>query len=282
MLNQPVSIASYSFHELLAAGKLDIFGYLELLSGRYRVRQADIWSGFLPTLEEGFLKKVRAELDRRDLVLANLCVDGPHPWDKDPDVRKQHDAQALEYIRAAKVLGARTIRIDMGEREPEFSNESFDYIVNAYRKYAVLCGEEGMRIGPENHWGASKFPHNLARVREAVSHPAYGHLLHLEGFLGGNIQKGYEAVLPIVMHTHIPANSLPVAKGVLRMLAASGYRGAFSVEHHSGRLELERTAWQLESVRCLLAELDEEGLEGPAKPDYFQEVYYPEKQEETK
>jgi sugar phosphate isomerase/epimerase len=271
----PVSVASYSVHSLLAQGKLDVFGYLELLSGRYGVRHADIWNGFLPTLEEGFLKKVREELDRRELTLANLCVDGPHPWDPEAEVRKQHDALALEYIEAAKLLGAKTIRIDMGEREPEFSNESFDYIANAYRKYAKLCGDAGMKIGPENHWGASKYPHNLKRMREAINHPAYGHLLHLEGFLGGSQDAGYEVVIPIAMHTHIPANAIPAAKEVLRRLAAAGYKGAYSVEHHSERLELERTAWQLASLRCMLAELNEEGLGSPAKPDYFREIYYP-------
>jgi sugar phosphate isomerase/epimerase len=187
-------------------------------------------------------------------------------------VRKEHDAQALDYIKAARTLGARTIRIDMGERNDEFSAESFDYIAATYQKYARLCADEGMKIGPENHWGASKYGHNLERMKQAVNHPAYGHLLHLEGFLG-DMEAGYAAVLPIAMHTHIPANSIPVAKEVLRRLAASGYKGTYSVEHHSARLELERTAWQLASLRCLLAELDEEGLDSPAQPDYLSEVY---------
>jgi sugar phosphate isomerase/epimerase len=271
-----VSIASYSFHGMRQDGTLDVFGYLELVANRYRVRHADIWSGFLPTLEEGFLRKVRAEMDRRGLTLANLCVDGPHLWEDDPDVRRQHDALALQYIEAGRLLGARTIRIDMGNREDEFTSESFDYIVEHYRKYSVICHGYGIRIGPENHWGASKYPRNLKRVMDAVSHPAYGHLLHFEGFLGGDQALGYETVAPIVMHTHVAANTIPVAKEIIRRLEASGYQGAYSVEHHSGHLELERTAWQLESLRCILAELQEEGAGSPAKPDYFRGIYHPE------
>lgn len=275
-MNFPVSIASYSFHGMQGDGRLDVFGYLELLSSRYHVQYADIWNGFLPTLEESFLKKVRAEMDRRELQLANLCVDGPHLWDTDTDERKRHDALALQYIQAGWILGAKTIRIDMGERSDEFSNESFDYIVEHYRMYASICGDLGIRIGPENHWGASKYPHNLKRVIDAVNHPAYGHLLHFEGFLGGSQDKGYESVIPVAMHTHVPANSIPVAKEVVRRLAASGYRGTYSVEHHSGHLELERTAWQIASLRCILAELAEEGADAPSKPDYMCEIYHSE------
>lgn len=267
----PVSIASYSFHGMLSEGRLDVFGYLELLASRYHAAYADIWSGFLPTLDADFLKRIRQEMDRRGLTLANLCVDGPHLWEDDPEVRKNHDALALEYIKAGIILGARTIRIDMGCREDDLSEEAFDYIVQHYRKYAQICYDEGMRIGPENHWGASRRPCNLKRVLEAVNHPGYGHLLHFENFKEER-DLGYDTVIPAAMHTHIADNAILSAKDIIRRLAAAGYKGTYSIEHGSGRLELERVEWQLASVRCLLAELEEEGIEGPAKPNYFQSI----------
>ena len=101
MSANPISVASYSFHGMRAEGRIDIFGYLELLVSRYRVTHADIWSGYLPTLEEDFLKKIRAELDRRDLKVANLCVDGPHLWMSDADEHgRQH--QPLQYFPRIK------------------------------------------------------------------------------------------------------------------------------------------------------------------------------------
>ena len=257
-----------------ADGRLDVFGYLELLYSRYRVGFADIWSGYLPTLDESFIKKIRAEMDRRGIELANLCVDGPHLWMDDPAEREQHHTLALEYIAAAKILNARTIRIDMGCHSNELSAEAFDYISRTYLEYAKICHDEGMRIGPENHWGASRVPANLKRVQEAVNHPGYGHLLHFENFTE-ELELGYSTVIPVAMHTHVAANTIPVAKDIIRRLAAAGYQGTYSVEHHSGALELERVAWQLGSLRAILAELAQEGLEGPAKPDYFQSIYHP-------
>ena len=276
MTQFPVSIASYSFHAMKADECLDVFGYLELLYSRYRVGYADIWSGFLPTLEVSFLKKVRAEMDRRGIELANLCVDGPHLWVDDAAEREQHHALALEYIRAAEILGARTIRIDMGCQSNELSPEAFDYIAKTYLEYAHICFEAGMRIGPENHWGASRVPANLKKVQEAVNHPGYGHLLHFENF-AEELELGYATVIPKAMHTHIAADTIPVAKGIIRRLAAAGYEGTYSVEHHSGALELERVEWQLGSLRAILAELMQEGLQSPTKSDYFHSIYYPNK-----
>lgn len=264
----PVSIASYSFHGMRADGRIDVFGYLELLSSRYLVTHADIWSGFLPTLEGDFLRKVRAELDRRELKVANLCVDGPHLWMPDADERAAHHDLALRYLNAARILGAATVRIDMGCTDETLSAEAFDYIANTYREYAAIAADAGMRVGPENHWGASRVPANLARVQQAVAHPGYGHLLHFGNF-SGSAEEGLQTVLPYAMHTHIPADSLPWVKGALKRLMAAGYAGVFSVEHHSGALELERVAWQLATVQAMLAELET----GDGERDFAASVY---------
>ena len=85
-----ISIASYSFHGLLAEGKMDLFGYLEACRFRYHVQAADIWNGMFASTEDDFLKKMKEGLEERQMELANLCVDGPHIWEDDPAVREQH------------------------------------------------------------------------------------------------------------------------------------------------------------------------------------------------
>ena len=268
------AIASYSFHETMAQGKCDVFHYLDLLRYRYGVSYADIWTGFLPTLDEDFIGKVRSELDRNELTLANLCVDGPHLWMDDPDERKAHHDQMLEYIRAAAQLGAKTIRVDFGGTDGHtMPEEAFDYIVNTYREYCGICANLGMKIGPENHWGWDRVPEYLEKVKNAVDHPAYGHLYHFRNFYD-EPERGEKLVISYAMHTHVHAASMPYAKGVIRDLMNAGYEGVFSVEHHSGNLEYERVEWQLATVRGLIAELKQEGLAKEPVPDYFaKEVY---------
>ncbi len=273
MTKFPMSVASYSFHGLLGEGKCDVFRYLTLSKDHYKVPMVDIWSGFLPTLDDDFISKVRSELDRLDLTLANLCVDGPHLWMDNADERAEHKKKALEYIRAAEKLGAKTIRIDFGGTAGHtMSEEAFDYIAATYREYAEICGNAGMLIGPENHWGWDNVPEYLEKVCQAVNHPAYGHLYHFRNFFD-ETERGEAYGIAHAMHTHIHAATVVYAKDVIRRLALSGYQGSYSIEHHSGHLEIARTDWQIATVRGLMAELNDEGLENVATDNYFSGIY---------
>ena len=273
MKQLPTCVASYSFHGLLGQGECDVFRYLDLLRFRYHVRYADIWTGFLPSLDDAFLGKVRAALDRNELTLANLCVDGPHVWVDDPDGRDEHRRKMIETIYAADKLGAKTIRVDFGGTDGHtMPPEAFEYIVKTYREYAKICGDLGMKIGPENHWGWDRVPEYLEAVKNAVDSPHYGHLYHLRNFYD-EPERGEALCISYAMHTHIHADSMPYAKDVIRRLYNEGYEGVYSVEHHSGRLEPERVDWQLATVRGLIAELCGEGFEEAAKPSFFEGVY---------
>ncbi|NLG24315.1 MAG: sugar phosphate isomerase/epimerase [Clostridiales bacterium] len=271
----PISLASYSFHAMRAQKTIDVFGYLEATASRYRNGYADIWSGMLDSIEPAYIATVRREMDRRDLKLANLCVDGPCLWADDADRREANRKDMLAYIECANALGAATIRIDFGGRTGEMTEQGFDYIVARYREYCDRCHDLGMKIGPENHWGWDKRFENLKKVQDAVDHPAYGLLLHLNYQDYDDFDRQCQPVLSSVMHAHVPANSIAFVKDMLRQLGNAGYAGALSVEHHSGAHELERVEWQLGALRCLLAELADEDSAQPARPDYFHtDVYY--------
>lgn len=249
-----VSIASYAFHGLLREGKIDVFGYLESCKYRYHLNTADIWNGMLPTTDEDYLAKVRDALDERELTLANLCVDQAHIWEDDPDARERNYQNALAHLRAAEILGARTIRIDAGGRGlTEFTPEQFDLVVTRYREFAARAADGGYRVGPENHWGPEKTPPEMLRIIEAVDSPAFGVLLHVTGWQGPDAERGDELVAPYVMHTHLAWH---VTEGPLQakmeMLRAAGYTGCWGVEHHTGRNEYTEVAVQLARVRDVL------------------------------
>jgi sugar phosphate isomerase/epimerase len=243
-----ISIASYAFHGLLNQGMMDVFGYLETCKYRYHVNAADIWNGFLPTIEDDFLKKLKAALDEREMVLANLCVDGPHIWEDDADEREKHYQDAMSYLRAAQILGAQTIRIDAGGRGDTFNEEQFDLIVKRYKEYAQCAYDMGFKVGPENHWGPEVVPETMKRICEAVDHPAFGVLLHFRG------NAGDATIAPYAMHTHISWDIAEhCAEESLTMLRSTGYTGYYSIEHHSGKNEYTETAIQLERVRDQLS-----------------------------
>ena len=242
-----VSIASYAFHGLLREGRMDLFGYLESCRYRYHLHTADIWNGMLVSTEADYLAKVKDALDERELVLVNLCVDGPHIWEDDPDVREQHYQNALSYLNVAGRLNAKTLRIDAGVREDVFTDEQFDWIVKRYREYAQYAGDNGFLVGPENHWGAEVVPENMKRLCEAVDHPAFGVLLHFRD------NEGDRVMAPWAMHTHIAWNiTEECLVERMAMLHDAGYQGCWSVEHHTGENEYTEVAIQLGRVRDVL------------------------------
>ena len=244
-----ISIASYAFHGLLKEGKMDLFGYLESCAYRYHVRSADIWNGMFLSADDDYLAKIKSALDERELELANLCVDGAHIWEDDPEVRERNYQNALAYLHAAEVLGAKTIRIDAGVRADTFTGEQFDWIVKRYKEYAQRAYDNGYRAGPENHWGAEAVPENMKRICQAVNHPAFGVLLHLKGSLEDD-----RAMAPWAMHTHI---SWEISEGRLEetmaMLRDAGYQGYWGIEHHTGKNEYDRVAVQVAKVREVLS-----------------------------
>jgi len=278
----PISIASYSFNRLLAEGRINVFTYLEDLKYRYNVDYADIWSGYLPdfnTLEpisekdEDLLKKIRFSMDEKGITLANLCVDGPCIWADAQTEREKHYKGAFNYMKAAKILGAKTVRIDVGVRRDAITDEELNYVVKVYGELADFAKDNNMRVGTENHWGASRDPQVLESIRKGVNNEAYGHLFHFGNFFEGQIEAGFETVLKMAMHTHIPANSLTYAKEYVRRLVNAGYKGTFSIEHHTGKHEYERVAWHLATVRELITELEEEGFDKPASEDFITGLY---------
>jgi sugar phosphate isomerase/epimerase len=239
-----ISIASYSFHGLLAEGKMDLFGYLEACRFRYHMQAADIWNGMIVSTEVDFLKKMKDGLEERQMELANLCVDGPHIWEDDPAAREQHYQDALIYLRAADFLGAKTIRIDAGGKGDVFTNDQFDLIVKRFKEYAQFAYDHGFKVGPENHWGPEVVPETMKRICEAVDHPGFGMLLHFRGNAGDALMA------PWAMHTHI---SWDIAENHLessiQALLDVNYPGYFSVEHHSAKDEYYMVAMQLAKIR---------------------------------
>jgi sugar phosphate isomerase/epimerase len=281
-----IAVASYSFNKMINAGTLNVFGYMDLLKYRYHAGWADIWTqGCLTSFDDGYIKSIRDHMDRLDLKLANLCVDGPFVWADSAEKRAEHRELMLKYLKAAEALGAKSLRIDFGgpasfaseaDVRPEdiytMSDEAFEYIVGAYREYCSIADGFGCKVGPENHWGWDRVPKYLTKVHEAVNHPAYGCLYHFGNFYDSP-GEGRAYAAKHAMHTHVPANSVAFAKSEIRGLLKAGYSGAISVEHHSGKYETERVEWQLGTVRAIIAELLAEGLAAPAAPDYMSGIY---------
>lgn len=265
-----LSVASYSFHGAFEEGKMDVFGYLESVAYRYHLRYADIWNGFLTSYDNDYLKKVKEAMDEKGLQLANLCCDYAHPWDDDADQLAKNHAMADNCMRAAEILEAKSVRLDLGVHTNAISDRQFEYVSGKFREYAEIGKRAGFLVGPENHWGASRRIDVQKKMFQAVNHPNYGMLLHMGNWdvIGEenappltDEQKDLNdlEMAPFAFHTHFHAGACQRANALIPAILKAGYKGTvIGIEHHSANNEYRNVALQLALVSESLGDYAEE------------------------
>jgi sugar phosphate isomerase/epimerase len=261
-MQNTISIASYSFHGLLARGAMSIFQYFETVKYRYGLTTADIWNGMLTGYDEGYLRLVKQMMDEHGLRLVNLCCDGCHLLSDDPEETKKLDAVADDCFRAAEILGAETIRMDWGVRAKTATDAQIEAAARKYDEYCRRAARIGAKLGPENHWGASTNVTELKKLFQAVKAENFGLLLHM-----GNWQEsadtGEAAILQNdaafagkAMHTHIAYEVCLDAERRLQPLIDGGYAHSYSVESHKATNEYNNVLQQLGQVKRVAARVD--------------------------
>jgi len=262
------TVASYSFHGLFEADAMTVFHYLESVRFRYNLDFADIWNGMLQSYDEPYLRKVRQQMDERELTLANLCCDGCHLWINDREAQPRLDARAEECLRAAEILGAKTVRIDAGPVETELSQEQLDTIAEKYERYCARAADFGAKLGPENHWGAMTNAAEVRKVIAAVRAKNFGLLLHMGNW--GNTEGAGERTdwlnplriqlnaefAPVAFHNHMMYEVCLEAEKQLPPMVEAGYKGIWSVEAHKATDEFVHVALQLALAKRALAPCD--------------------------
>lgn len=270
-----LSVGGYSFYNTFVDGMLDVFGYLETIKYRYHLDAVDMYNRFIsdnskPIIklaDDSYLHKVRKALDEKGLKVVNYSADAASIWDADPDKRAALYQNALENIRASRILGAKTIRIDTGgpfSRDPngvfdQMSEEQFELIVRRYKEYAELAADFGAVIGPENHMGPSLNPHFMKKIAEAVDHKNYGVLLHVDRWKV-DPEIGDAMVAPYACHIHFGGNTLADEErsaAIAKTVADSGYDGYWAVEQNGPGNQYIEVEWQLASMKKVLKRINE-------------------------
>jgi sugar phosphate isomerase/epimerase len=197
---------------------------------------------------------VRQAVEEREMTVVNYHADGVHLWEDDPAARERNYQGALQHLRAAVLLGAKTVRFDTGGRVGPMTDEQLDYVVGRYREYCRFGGDHGFKVGPETHWGFSLVADNMEKIARAVDHPAYGILLHIGHWELGDPDEGDRRLAPWTAHTHVDANiTRTCLDEKMQLLLDAGYTGCWGVEHHSAQNEYAEIAYQLAAVRRALA-----------------------------
>jgi sugar phosphate isomerase/epimerase len=252
-----IGICSFSFHRLLASGKSDVFGYMDLCK-ELGCTQLDPWSAHLSPLEEPdsvlragrtprdshqllgevdtpFIDRIGAHAKRIGLPFGTIAVDGAHIYEPTEEARRVNRQRAYQWLDAAGRLGAKQVRIDAGGPE-DMPENAFGLIVDGYRDLIGRARPLGIEILIENHWGPSIIPDNTIRILEAV--PGLGLLYDTRNWRPDKKEEGRRRGAPYARATHIKprrwdANGLEPEEDIpraIRLVIGSGYQGAWGIE----------------------------------------------------
>ena len=244
------SIGSWSFHELYESGQMNIFGYLQAIRYRYHLDSADIWTGMLECFEDSYIQKLSNSLLEEELSLSCLATDA-QIWDDDLERREQNQLLIHNYLQIASTLRAKVLRIDAGIRNPQISENQFDYVVEKYRTYSEIARQNGFLIGPQTHQPATQVPKNIARLVETVASEAFGIIMDLDRWTDDR-DIGNELCASSAIHVHFDSSRTKDEKAIERialLLLQSGYSGCWSLEYRLGGSEYLGVARDLATLR---------------------------------
>lgn len=250
-----ISICSFSFHRLRAAGKQDIFQYIKDCKA-LGCSQLDPWNGHLPEIRKTdpqisakdldsppsfsaeqaeYIEKVRAAADEAGLPFGCIAVDGAHILGKSEEETRANRTRAYRWIEVLRRLGARQIRIDAGGTDKMLNGE-LDAIVTGYQDVIRRAGEHNIEVLTENHWGVSPVPANVIKLMEAI--PGLGLLFDSNNWARGMQYEGWLTCAKYARATHIKTfafaengEELVLNMGsCINLLKRAGYSGAWGIE----------------------------------------------------
>jgi L-ribulose-5-phosphate 3-epimerase len=242
-----ISLAQWSLHKTLFAGKLDHLDFPKAALKDYGIDAVEYVNAFFKTkTDPAGIKELKKRCDDLGVTSVLIMCDGEGRIG-DPDAAKRQAAvdNHLRWVEAAKALGCHSIRLNAeSEGSPD---EQRKLVAAGLRALCEAADPFGINVIIENHWGLSSQWPWLMGVMKDVGHARVGTLPDFGNF-PDDVDR-FESV----------AKMMPVARGVSaksydfnaatgehvqfdfsRMLAIvkdAGYRGRIGIEYEGKTLD---------------------------------------------
>jgi|SRR5581483_3970884 len=231
---------TWSFRDLIRSGKLDMPGvpafYKE--QGIPGISYNDM---FFKTTDDAYIDQVKAAVSAAGRVVTSYIIEGNLAIADEAKRNEQIEADKRK-MRAAKRLGAKIVRINVGNtgRENADDTAGIDRVVKAFNEQLIpLAKELQIRMCMENHGGVSKTAANIVRIIKATDPKWVGALVDFGNFPTEHKYEEVAAVAPYAMVTHVKVNvfdqngeaeeyDFPRVLGILKKL---NYAGPLSIEY---------------------------------------------------
>ena len=197
--NEPlfkISIAEYSFHRRIAAGKIDPRHFGPFCAEMFSVDAVEYWMG--PFHDKAQDRAYMDEMHKRSvdagvkelLIMVDIRDGKGNLGNPDETKRKEAVEAHYEWVEAAKRMGCHSIRVNArseGSRE-----EQAKLAADGLRQLSQFAAPHEINILVENHGGFSSDGAWLANVMEQVNLPNCGTLPDFGNFKTGENEDGSE------------------------------------------------------------------------------------------
>ena len=270
-----ISLAEWSLHRTLFAGKLDHLDFARTANNDFGVKAVEYVNQFFKdkATDQKYLREMKKRTS--DLGVRNVLImidDEGALGDPDEARRKKAVENHYKWVEAARFLGCHSIRVN-AQSEGSYEDQ-LERAADGLRRLTAFGAEHQINVIVENHGGLSSNGAWLATVMKKVGHPRCGTLPDFGNFNLGNGQqydryKGVQELMPFAKGVSAKSNDFDERgneirtdyRRMMKIVVDAGYKGYVGIEYSGDRLSepegIRATKNLLERVRA--------DLSGPAR-----------------
>jgi L-ribulose-5-phosphate 3-epimerase len=237
-----LSCETYSFREMIRAGKLDMLRVPEFYK-ELGIKGISYNDMFFKSLDDDYVDQIKAAVKKAGRVVTCFIMEGNLATANEA-LRNQQIEIDKQKLRVAQRLGAPLVRINVGttgKQENADDTLGLERVIAAFERILPLARELNIKISIENHGGVSRTADNVVKIIRATDPKWVGSLVDFGNFPP---EVRYEEILkvaPYALSTHVKVGGFDEqgeATGVdlpriFAMLKKNHYKGPISIEYEA-------------------------------------------------
>lgn len=226
----------YSFHRMVEAGQLDVFGFPGLCA-ELGIQLLEVNPAYLPTGEADMTRLEQTIRDAGCAVTQMTCDFALCTTDEAERAARVEDVRT--WARVARRMGASTIRCNLGRPLDQDPGRGIPQVIRSFEEIVSFCGEWGLVAVIENtHGPATGDADTILEILNGVGSPALGTCPDFGNFREDVRYESLAKLMPYAAYVHAKAWKLNAAGDestydfprCVRIAEDAGYKGAWGIE----------------------------------------------------
>lgn len=261
-----ISLAQWSLHRTLEAGKLDHLDFPRAARADFGIDAVEyVNSFFKEKAADRYIAELKKRCDDFGVVSLLIMCDGEGALgDPDEAARARAVENHRQWIGAAKALGCHSIRVN-AQSEGSFEEQQ-KLAADGLRRLCELADPMGIYVIVENHGGLSSHGDWLAGVMKLTGHPRVGTLPDFGNFYEYDRYQGVAEMMPYAKGVSAKSHEFNAEgdevrtdyRRMLDIVLAAGYHGRIGIEYEGDAKPeadgIRATKALLEKVRAQIAD----------------------------